>query len=127
VFSQKPKLILSSGIWIRPIVLLNFEGFFDNLLQWIHVAAHEGFISANGASIITVIDKLDQLNDALTLTQSHSSPSVVTDQFDWSVLVPPQNFYPVAEDRTKQQKRQVDQNAGCSSEQHYLLTAQGIS
>ena len=40
------------GIHDRPVIVLNTNGFFDGLLQWIDMAVSQGFISAQNRQLI---------------------------------------------------------------------------
>ena len=73
------------GVWRRPIVLLNFEGFYTPLLDWITKAKSLDFVSENSVAVVSVVNSVGEI-DALL-----SNPATVVendDHFDWSVLVP---------------------------------------
>ena len=53
------------GICRRPIVLLNFQSFFTPLLDWITEATKLGFISANSAAVVSVVDSIEETNVSL--------------------------------------------------------------
>jgi predicted Rossmann-fold nucleotide-binding protein len=70
-----------------PIVLLNFEGFYDGLLEWISLSTRSGFISKGSASGITVVNTLEELPMAIERSKLALHTSV-GDDFDWQVVMP---------------------------------------
>ena len=73
------------GVCRRPIVLLNFQSFFTPLLDWITEATKLGFISANSAAVVSVVNSIEEINVSLLRPKAMTDND---DQFDWSVLVP---------------------------------------
>jgi predicted Rossmann-fold nucleotide-binding protein len=78
----------------KPIILLNFDGFFDPLLQWITLAQEAGFISHDSAAILTIVSDLDQVAEAVQLSSLHFDVPF-DDHFDWSVLCPSVSKYAI--------------------------------
>ena len=73
------------GVCRRPIVLLNFQGFYTLLLDWITEATKMGFTSANSAAAVSVINSIEEMDVSLLKPK----PMIDNDdQFDWSVVVP---------------------------------------
>lgn len=70
-----------------PVVLLNFDGFYDHILQWTAVAIKADFISRESAAIVRLAATVDQLTEALSQPVLPSS-NTPRDSFDWSVLAP---------------------------------------
>ena len=80
---------LNPGVWRKPILLLNFDGFYDQLLGWISVSIEEGFISKGSASTITVVDSVKDLSEAVR-DSSLRLELKNDDSFDWPILAPAQ-------------------------------------
>ena len=55
-----------TGVHLSPIVVFNFEGYYDHLLKWFNVVVDEGFATRSSAEVFSVICKLDDLEEALT-------------------------------------------------------------
>ncbi|MCJ1473929.1 hypothetical protein MMC13_002585 [Lambiella insularis] len=75
------------GVCTHPVILFNFEGYYDSLLKWMGTAREEGFVAEDSLAVITVVDTLDQLN---TLLKSLGTMPRITrpDPFTWSILSP---------------------------------------
>ncbi|KAJ4482346.1 hypothetical protein J3R30DRAFT_3458606 [Lentinula aciculospora] len=72
------------GIIQAPLVLLNFENYYEDLVKWIGLGADEGFISANAAAAFSIAPSLDSVHETF------SSCSYVTDErLDLSDMAPP--------------------------------------
>ncbi|KAJ3839401.1 hypothetical protein EV361DRAFT_1030664 [Lentinula raphanica] len=72
------------GIIQAPLIIYNFENFYDDLLKWIGTGADEGFISANAAAAFSITSSLEGVNEAF------ASCSYATDeQLDLSDMAPP--------------------------------------
>lgn len=56
---------LHAGIWRRPIILLNLDGFYDQLLGWISTAIQHRLISKSSASCITIVESVEKLPKAV--------------------------------------------------------------
>ena len=54
---------------IKPVGLLNIDGYYDGLLQWIEHANQEGFIRSQHRHLISVATEIDALLDALTTAE----------------------------------------------------------
>jgi len=52
--------------------LFNFQGFYDNLLNWIEYTTISGFASRAGADVIVVVDTLEELREFLS-TESRTT------------------------------------------------------
>ncbi|KAI1178524.1 hypothetical protein F4777DRAFT_576055 [Nemania sp. FL0916] len=76
------------GVCRRPIVLLNFRNFYTPLLNWINGATKLGFITADSAALVSVVDSIEEMNTLLLRPQ----PIIDNDDhFDWSVVAPGHN------------------------------------
>lgn len=53
------------GTHSLPIVLYNFDGYYDYLVKWFDVVFKEGFASQEYAQTFSVINKLEDLEDSL--------------------------------------------------------------
>lgn len=78
---------LDLGVWQKPIILLNLDGFYDQLLGWISVALGYEFISKNSASIITVVESVENLSKAVCESMLLQEQNM-GDSFDWPILAP---------------------------------------
>ncbi|KAH7876213.1 uncharacterized protein C8R40DRAFT_1146057 [Lentinula edodes] len=74
------------GIIKAPLVILNFENYYEDLVKWIELGADEGFISENAAAAFSVVQSLDKVSETF------STSSYATDeQLDLSDMAPPCN------------------------------------
>ncbi|KAJ3856466.1 hypothetical protein EV368DRAFT_78641 [Lentinula lateritia] len=72
------------GIIKAPLVILNFENYYEDLVKWIELGAGEGFISENAAAAFSVVQSLDKVSETF------STCSYATDeQLDLSDMAPP--------------------------------------
>jgi uncharacterized protein (TIGR00730 family) len=53
------------GIHDKPIVIVNFEGFWQPLIDLIHHLHRTGFIKDNNLDLFQVVDQIDDIPDAL--------------------------------------------------------------
>ncbi|KAH9860308.1 hypothetical protein J1614_011638 [Plenodomus biglobosus] len=73
------------GVCRRPILLVNFQGFYTPLLDWINKATTLGFISQSSAALGTVVNSVEEIEVSLSRREATvDNPET----FDWSVLVP---------------------------------------
>ncbi|KAJ3916132.1 hypothetical protein F5877DRAFT_69304 [Lentinula edodes] len=57
---------IAVGTIQAPLVILNFEDYYNNFVKWIGFGAGEGFISANAASASSVVSSLDDIFEAFS-------------------------------------------------------------
>ena len=60
------------GIINKPVGILNTEGYYDHLLEWINKADNEGFISSEKLKELLVSDSPEELVELIT---THKKPS----------------------------------------------------
>ena len=72
------------GIHSCPIILLNVNGFYSPLLEWINVAVKSGFITTANANIIVEAKTVDEVIEKL---QSYEVPDSRY-PLDWTVQSP---------------------------------------
>ncbi len=53
------------GFHSKPIILINAEGYFDGLIQYVNKAIDEDFIRENNLDLFTVVSTLDEAIEAL--------------------------------------------------------------
>ena len=53
------------GIHSLPIVLVNIDGYWDGLLDWVKNSIREGFVGEGNANILTEVKSTDQVVEAL--------------------------------------------------------------
>ncbi|KAI9655637.1 MAG: hypothetical protein M1831_004789 [Alyxoria varia] len=53
------------GICRHPVILLNFQNYYTALLEWISGAKGLGFISQSSASVVSVVDSVEQMSKNL--------------------------------------------------------------
>lgn len=53
------------GQWVGPIVLLNTDGFYDGLLQFLHHSINERFMGSNHLKMWSVVDEPEQVMEAI--------------------------------------------------------------
>jgi uncharacterized protein (TIGR00730 family) len=53
------------GIHTIPIVLVNIDGYWDGLLDWVRNSIREGFVSEGAANILVEVQNTDEVVDAL--------------------------------------------------------------
>lgn len=53
------------GYHVKPIVLVNTNGFFDSLISFVEKAVHEGFIYSEHAQLLKVVKDVDMALHAL--------------------------------------------------------------
>jgi uncharacterized protein (TIGR00730 family) len=53
------------GIHQLPIVLVNIDGYWDGLLQWVRNSIQEGFVGESNASILSEVKSTDDVVEAL--------------------------------------------------------------
>lgn len=72
------------GIHARPVCLLNTEGYWEGLIQWVKKSVADGFVSEKNSGIITVASKPAEV---LPLLQSYK---VAGGRFDlnWDTMSP---------------------------------------
>lgn len=68
------------GIHKMPIVLVNIDGYWDGLLEWVRKAVREGYVSEGNAGILMEVKRTEDVVDALQ--KYKVSPSRY--QLDWS-------------------------------------------
>lgn len=67
------------GIHGKGICLLNVNGFYDGLVEWIHKAVEEGFIREGNKDIISMATTAEE---AVTLLRTYKQPSS-TFKLEW--------------------------------------------
>ena len=72
------------GIHSCPIILLNINGFYTPLLEWINTAVKFGFIRPANAKIVAEARDVDEVVDKL---EGYTLPDSVY-SFDWAVEGP---------------------------------------
>ncbi|KAH7381514.1 hypothetical protein BKA66DRAFT_586307 [Pyrenochaeta sp. MPI-SDFR-AT-0127] len=70
------------GIHNRPIVIFNINGFFDDLLNWVHKAVREGFISESLEGIIYEAKTAQEVVDCVERYQDVAGRYTF---LDWSI------------------------------------------
>jgi len=65
------------GVHVSPIIVFNFEGYYDRLLEWFNVAIEEGFATPLNAGVFSVISRLEDLEEAFA--RYRFVPSVLHD------------------------------------------------
>jgi len=68
------------GIHNMPIVLVNIDGYWNGLLEWVRNAVKEGYVSEGNAGILVEVKKTEEVMDAL----SGYRLSEARYQLDWS-------------------------------------------
>ena len=53
------------GQWVGPIVLVNTDGFYDGLLQFLHHSINERFMGSNHLKMWSVVDDPEQVMEAI--------------------------------------------------------------
>ncbi|CUS08497.1 unnamed protein product [Tuber aestivum] len=53
------------GIHDCPIIILNVNGYYDGLLEWISAAVDNGFISDGASAIISEVKSVDEIPDKI--------------------------------------------------------------
>lgn len=53
------------GIHRCPIVLVNVDGYWDGLLQWVKNSVEEGFVGEKNADILVEVKSVDHVVEAL--------------------------------------------------------------
>ncbi|ERF69315.1 hypothetical protein EPUS_04020 [Endocarpon pusillum Z07020] len=53
------------GIHKMPIVLVNIDGYWDGLLQWVRNSVKEGYVGESNAGILVEVKSTDEVLDAL--------------------------------------------------------------
>jgi len=53
------------GIHDCPIILLNTEGFYSGMIEWISTATKEGFVSESCKEVLKVADKPEDIPDMI--------------------------------------------------------------
>lgn len=53
------------GIHKMPIVLVNIDGYWDGLLQWVRNSVKEGYVGESNAGILVEVKSADEVLDAL--------------------------------------------------------------
>jgi uncharacterized protein (TIGR00730 family) len=53
------------GIHQLPIVLININGYYDGLLEWVKTSVREGFVGEGAANILVEVKSTDEVVDAL--------------------------------------------------------------
>ncbi len=53
------------GIHNMPIALVNIEGYWDGLLQWVRHSVKEGYVGESNAGILVEVKSTDEVLDAL--------------------------------------------------------------
>ena len=79
------------GVCRRPIVLLNFQNYYTPLLEWINRATELGFITKSSASLVSVANTIEDMNDQLLRPKAFAKND---EQFTWSAIVPSLNTFP---------------------------------
>jgi len=69
------------GIFTKPIVILNIEGYFDELLLMLKKAVAEHFMRPEHQSMWQVVDRSDQVVEAITNALLWNS-----DNRQWAVM-----------------------------------------
>lgn len=72
------------GIHSCPIILLNINGFYTPLLEWINNAVKFGFIRPTNAQIVVEANAVDEVLEKL---EGYTLPDSVYG-FDWTVESP---------------------------------------
>jgi predicted Rossmann-fold nucleotide-binding protein len=72
------------GIHSCPIILLNINGFYTPLLEWIKTAVKSGFIRPDNADIVVEANSVDEVPEKL---QSYKIPDGRY-RLDWTVQSP---------------------------------------
>lgn len=68
------------GIHAHPVVILNIDGFYDGMLQWIQTAVNAGFIASQNQHIIKESKTAEGVIDALL----NYTPSEARFTLDWN-------------------------------------------
>lgn len=69
------------GIHQLPIVLVNIDGYWDGLLQWVRNSMREGFVGENNATILSEVKSTDEVIRALRNYKVAEGRF----QLDWSI------------------------------------------
>lgn len=64
------------GIFTKPIVILNLDGYYDKLLDMMETAISEGFMREQHRDIWTVFDKPEQVLEAIHKAKPWSSDAI---------------------------------------------------
>ena len=79
------------GIHSCPIILLNVNGFYTPLLEWIKTAVRSGFIKPDNANIVVEAKSVDEIMEKLA--NYHLPESRY--RLDWSVQSPLESTKPL--------------------------------
>lgn len=71
------------GIHDRPVVVMNVQGYWDSLMEWVAKAAHEGFVKAGNESILVQAKDPDDVLDCLDKYQRASARFTLS----WTVSI----------------------------------------
>lgn len=73
------------GVCRRPTVLVNFQDYYSPLLIWLTKATELGFISESGASVVSVVQNVEDVGGFLSTSRLASYSD---DCFTWLVIIP---------------------------------------